>query len=149
MEDLINNFKLVMEKSFDFEGRASRREFWMFSLATFLAGIILGIIGKMIMFLWILKGIFNLIVLPASIAVGARRLHDIGKSGWWQLLWLIPIVGWIILFIWDVTEGNKQSNSYGADPYAKSDEAPVPAPEARNPFEDAAILKESPFEKQS
>ena len=51
-----------------------------------------------------------------SIAVGARRLHDIGKSGWLQLLGIIPIVGLIILIVWWAKEGDKEDNAFGAAP---------------------------------
>lgn len=48
-----------------------------------------------------------------SIAVGARRLHDVKKSGWWQLLWIVPLVGWIILLIWFIKKGSIDVNHFG------------------------------------
>jgi len=50
------------------------------------------------------------------LAVGARRLHDIGKSGWWQLLWFAIVVGWIILWVWAFRQGDRGQNQYGFDP---------------------------------
>ena len=54
------------------------------------------------------------------IAVTARRLHDIGKSGWLQLIGIIPLVGWIIMIVWCATEGEKKKNKYGASIKLKS-----------------------------
>lgn len=88
------SIKTCFSKYTDFEGRAKRPEFWWFVLFTLIASLILGVISDA------LSGIFSLLVLLPSLAVGARRLHDIGKSGWWQLLWLIPVIGWIVLIYW-------------------------------------------------
>ena len=57
--------------------------------------------------------LYSLAVLVPSIAVGARRLHDTGRSGWWQLIWFIPIIGWIILIIWMASRGESRQNQYG------------------------------------
>jgi uncharacterized membrane protein YhaH (DUF805 family) len=51
-----------------------------------------------------------------SIAVGVRRLHDIDRSGWWWLLWFVPIVGWIIMLIWVCSGGTAGMNRFGRDP---------------------------------
>ena len=58
-----------------------------------------------------LSGLFSLGVLLPSLAVGARRLHDVNKSGWFLLLWFIPLIGWIVLLFWAVQEG-KEPNRY-------------------------------------
>ncbi len=60
--------------------------------------------------------LFSLAVLLPSLAVGTRRLHDINKSGWLQLLWLIPILGWIFLIYLLAQEGNAEANQYGETP---------------------------------
>jgi uncharacterized membrane protein YhaH (DUF805 family) len=60
--------------------------------------------------------LYSLAVLVPSIAVGVRRMHDIGKSGWWLLISLIPLIGAIWLIVLLATEGNQGSNQYGADP---------------------------------
>lgn len=98
--------KICFQKYADFNGRAKRPEFWWFVLFTFLASLILGIVSSM------LSGLFSLAVIVPSLAVGARRLHDIGRSGWWQLIWLVPIIGWIILIYWCVQESNATANEY-------------------------------------
>ncbi len=88
-----------------FDGRAPRSEYWWFALFTFLVSSALGLVNDT------LSGLFSLGVLLPSLAVGARRLHDIDKSAWFLLLWLIPIIGWIILIFWAVQEG-KEPNRY-------------------------------------
>ena len=64
----------------------------------------------------VLSGIYCLAVLLPGIAVSVRRLHDIGKSGWYYLLGFIPIVGPIILLVWFCTEGERFENAWGEDP---------------------------------
>jgi hypothetical protein len=61
------------------------------------------------------QAIANLAVLVPTLAVTARRLHDTGRSGWWQLLWLLICIGWIILIIW-LVQDSQQDNKYGANP---------------------------------
>ena len=60
--------------------------------------------------------IYSLAVFVPSLAVGVRRLHDMGKSGWFLLIGLIPIVGWILLIIWLCTDSEPASNEWGANP---------------------------------
>jgi len=57
-------------------------------------------------------------VLLPSLAVGARRLHDIGRSGWWQLLSLIPVIGVLVLIYWYIQPGDPEANEYGPPPPA-------------------------------
>ena len=64
----------------------------------------------------VLSGIFRLATLIPSLAVGARRLHDINKSGWWLLLMFAILIGWIILIVWAIKQGDKGPNRYGPDP---------------------------------
>ena len=90
-----------------FGGRASRSEFWWWFLFTFLVSAASGIVNDM------LSALFSLGVLLPSLAVGARRLHDTDRSGWFLLLWLIPLIGWIILIVWAVQEG-KEPNRYSS-----------------------------------
>lgn len=75
----------------NFEGKATRQQFWMYVLITVIISSVLGAIWRY------LGWIFDLAVLVPSLAIGARRLHDINKSGWLQLLCLIPFVGALIL----------------------------------------------------
>lgn len=106
----------------DFSGRARRKEYWMFVLFNIIVAIIAGIIDGVLglinpeIGLGIFGGLYSLAVLIPSIAVAVRRLHDIGKSGWYYLLGLIPIVGTIVLLIWFCTEGEHGVNKWGEDP---------------------------------
>ncbi len=95
----------------NFDGRASRSEYWWFFLFGLMGGWILYAIDST----QTLNYIFTLGVILPSLAVGARRLHDIGKSGWWQLLCLIPIIGFIILVIFFATKPEAGSNQYGPE----------------------------------
>ena len=110
-QDLIANAKMIAtQKYFCFEGRAGRKEFWMWILAVIVVNAILG----MIPYVRILGGLFCLAILLPTLGVTARRLHDLGKSGWMQLLGLIPVVGGLIVLILCIPEGSKESNAYGA-----------------------------------
>ena len=102
------------EKYFDFNGRASRSEYWWFcvfaqllSLGGTLMDSSIGENGGGMMY-----GIATLATAIPGLAAGARRLHDVDKSGWWQLLY-ITLIGIIPLVIWMATEGSKKKNSYG------------------------------------
>jgi uncharacterized membrane protein YhaH (DUF805 family) len=64
----------------------------------------------------VLGGIYSLAVLVPTIAVTCRRLHDIDRSGWWQLIWFIPLIGFIVMLIWTTRQGNSGPNRFGADP---------------------------------
>ena len=112
-----SSIKTCFNKFAVFSGRASRSEFWFFVLFGFLGGIIAIIIDVMIIgYPYEENGPINLIfsvaIIIPSIAVAARRLHDINKSGWWQLLW-ITIIGGILLIIWHATEGENKKNKFG------------------------------------
>ena len=98
--------KQVLRKYADFSGRATRAEFWWWKLAVYIAGFILAIIdGSILSFSQggaysPLQMIFGLAILLPSLAVTARRLHDIGKTGWWQLVWIaIAVIAWIPFII--------------------------------------------------
>ena len=109
-EDLTNSVISCFNKYFDFETRSSRKEFWywqLFRILMFLSITYLESLG-----LSGLLFISNFIFLIPEIAVSIRRLHDINKSGWWQLLW-ITIIGAILLIIWHTTEGEKKKNKFG------------------------------------
>lgn len=107
--DFVTSVKTcLLEKYANFEGRASRPEYWWFVLFYF--GVHL--VGQIIFRNWIM-GLVGLALFVPSIAVGARRLHDIGKSGWLQLLGLIPVFGWAILIYWAAQPGQHGSNAWG------------------------------------
>ena len=112
--------RCVRDKYAEFNGRAGRSEFWWFALACFLVGLVFSILH-----LDIIGMLVNLALLIPSLAVGARRLHDIGKSGWFQLIWLIPILGWIFL-IYLLAQPSVGPNEYGAGPALPEGAAAMP-----------------------
>ena len=121
MEEIQKSVRTCFTKYADFNGRAARPEFWWFVLAQLVVALILNMV------LPLLGGLFSLAVLVPSLAAGSRRLHDIGKSGWLQLLALIPLVGWVILIYWTAQPGNPAANQYGS-PSQTAPIAPVVAP---------------------
>ena len=120
----MNYYFGVWKKYAVFHGRARRAEYWMFVLFSIIASIILSIIGEII-HTTLLGNLYTLAVIIPSLAVGARRLHDIGKSGWWLLIGLIPIIGWIILIMFAVMDGQPGDNQYGSNPKGTSTVMPV------------------------
>jgi uncharacterized membrane protein YhaH (DUF805 family) len=90
-----------LKKYVDFNGVASRSEFWWFMLFVFVATLVLGWVSPLV------ANIFGLAMLLPELAVGARRLHDTGRSGWWQLLLLLPVIGLIILIVFWVQESKR------------------------------------------
>ncbi|WP_432947392.1 DUF805 domain-containing protein [Kribbella sp. CA-253562] len=113
----------VLKKYVVFSGRARRKEFWMFTLFNVIISIVLSAIDRMIgtdsSGTGLLGGIYSLLVLLPSLAVTVRRLHDTDRSGWWILIGLIPIIGWIVLLVFEVQEGTAGDNSHGPDPKAQ------------------------------
>ena len=99
-----------------FSGRATRAENWWWVLFTIIGVVALSIVDIIAGTPASLSGIFRLVTLIPSFAVGARRLHDINRSGWWQLLLFVILIGWIILILWAIKQGNKGPNKYGPDP---------------------------------
>ncbi len=117
----IEAVQTCFQKYIDFSGRATRAEFWWFTLFASLISIItmiidyvIGTVGMLGLF-GLFEGLWALATFFPSLAVAARRLHDRSKSGWWQLLWLTGI-GAIVLLVWYVRQGNKGENTHGPDP---------------------------------
>src|ERR1700761_4741644 len=101
----------------EFNGRAGRSELWWFVLFLLLADAAAGLLDEgMFGGRNIVSGLWSLAVLIPSFAVWARRLHDTDRSGWWVLLSLIPIAGWIILIIWGCQRGTDGANRFGERP---------------------------------
>jgi len=98
----------ALNKYADFSGKANRQQFWMFILIYLLIYIGLAVVENIlgIMFLTLLYS-FGLLV--PSLSIGARRLHDTNRSGWWQLIMLIPIIGLIVLIVFFAQETQEQS----------------------------------------
>ena len=115
--DFATSIKTCFSKYAVFKGRASRSELWWCALFLFIAGIVTFIVDVMILG-YSSEGygpiniIFSVITFLPGLAVGARRLHDINKSGWWQLL-ILTIIGIILLIIWFATVGGNKKNPHG------------------------------------
>lgn len=92
----------------NFEGRASRSEYWNFVLFNFLVSLVLGLISA-----GTLAIVYSVAVIIPSIAVAVRRLHDIGKSGWLLLVGLVPLAGFIFLIVLFCMESSDKGNIYG------------------------------------
>lgn len=105
-----------------FEGRAQRAEYWFFFLFNMIASIICLVIDGLLgtydtqSGMGVLYAVYTLAVLVPSIAVAVRRLHDIGKSGWWILIGLIPLIGPIVLLVFFVLDSQAGENAYGPNP---------------------------------
>jgi uncharacterized membrane protein YhaH (DUF805 family) len=117
--DFATAVKTVFGKYATFSGRARRSEYWWWVLFIVVVTIVLGIIEVGVLGLaefQPISGLFSLATIIPSIAVAARRLHDLDKSGWWQLIAFIPLIGWIILIYWYVQPGMRGPNRFGEDP---------------------------------
>ena len=114
--EIVNWYTAVLQKYAVFTGRARRKEYWMFFLGNLTIAVVLTILSNLISLLAILSVLYSLAVIIPGIAVGVRRLHDIGKSGFWILITLIPLIGviWIIILL--AKEGDRGENPYGSDP---------------------------------
>ena len=107
---------LAFQQYFTFSGRSSRAEFWWFALFSLLGGVVLGIADAFMGTMdasgqGLFSGLFRLAVFIPSLALGCRRLHDINRTGWWQLLWLLFFPG-IILLVWAATPGDSGAIRY-------------------------------------
>ena len=135
--DFMTAVRTCLSKYVDFSGRARRSEFWYFFLFSVLVQVVTGILDGIIGTDFddssggLISTVASLALFLPSIAVSARRLHDIGKSGWWQLLAIIPIIGWIIVIIWYCTDTSRGDNEHGPAPkYGPSPESYPPPPAA-------------------
>ena len=120
--------KVMRDNYANFTGRARRKEYWMFALFQFIIMIVLMIldnvlglgfdIGGIPLGYGVLYTIGALAHFIPGLAVVVRRLHDVGKSGWFYLIALIPLIGIIWLLVLMCTDGDKGDNAYGPDPKA-------------------------------
>ena len=109
--EFISSVKDAFIKYRTFNGKADRPQFWWFQLFCIIVQIVGMLIDALLGYAELFVWIGYIIVLLPSLAVGARRLHDSGRSGWWQLLYL-TIIGVIVLIVWWVADGGKK-NKYG------------------------------------
>ena len=107
----------VLKQYAVFNGRATRQQYWMFFLINFGISIVLTILGGFVSLLAILSFVYSLAVLLPGIGVAIRRLHDTGRSGWWLLIGLIPLLGALVL-IWFMVQDSVPDNQFGPNPKA-------------------------------
>ncbi|APE19753.1 MULTISPECIES: DUF805 domain-containing protein [Streptomyces] len=111
----MNWYLEVLKKYVVFNGRARRKEFWMFELINVIISIVLTVVD-LSLDMQLLSTIYSLGIFLPSLAVTVRRLHDTGRSGWWVLIGLVPLVGFIVLLIFACTEGDQHENEHGPNP---------------------------------
>tara|TARA_B100000427_G_C15347411_1_gene523909 strand:+ start:241 stop:633 length:393 start_codon:yes stop_codon:yes gene_type:complete len=125
--------KVMRDNYANFSGRARRKEYWMFYLFYVIALIVLMVLDNVLGTAWTIDAGYGQSVsmgygwlymigalahMIPGLAVSIRRLHDIGKSGWWVLISLVPLIGGIWLLVLWCTEGEKSENKWGSDPKA-------------------------------
>lgn len=92
-----------------FSGRASRSEYWWWTLFAILGTMAASIVSDKA------SALFSLAILLPYVAVATRRLHDMGKSGWWQLVGIVPLLGWAVMIYWTV-QPSEGPNAHGNGP---------------------------------
>jgi uncharacterized membrane protein YhaH (DUF805 family) len=124
----MNWYLEVLKKYAVFSGRARRTEFWTFTLVNIAVATLLAFVDNSSVALTvstgvtaaygvgILSSLYSLAVLVPHLAVTVRRLHDTGRSGWWWLIGLVPIIGAVVLLIFAAQDSQPGSNEYGANP---------------------------------
>jgi len=118
----VSSFLLALKNYAVFTGRSRRREYWMFVLFSFLISAALTLVDLAIGTysdeggIGLLGGLFGLAMLIPQISLNTRRFHDIGKSGWYQLLFIIPCIGIILWLVWMASDSEPGMNKYGPNP---------------------------------
>ncbi|BAE53055.1 DUF805 domain-containing protein [Paramagnetospirillum magneticum] len=119
--DFITAVKTNLSKYATFQGRAIRSEYWFFNLFYFIVSMIFSVIaGAADGALSVLPVVLLIGLFVPSLAVSVRRLHDVDKSGWWMLIFLVPIIGFILMLVWFCKRGTEGANRFGDDPLAGS-----------------------------
>lgn len=136
--DFMTAVRTCLSKYVDFSGRARRSEYWYFALFNLIVSIVASIVDSVIGTDYdtvsggIISTIASLALLLPGLAAGVRRLHDTDRSGWWILIGLIPIIGWILLIVWYCTD-SKPDNQYGPNPKGAG-AAGYPPPPPAEPY---------------
>lgn len=113
----------VLKKYATFEGRARRSEYWTFSLINLVISLVLSFLGYLsqdgsgkVGFFGIISTLYGIAVLIPGLAVTVRRLHDVGKNGWWIFIVFVPFIGWILMLTFLLTDSEPGDNQYGPNP---------------------------------
>lgn len=114
MEPFIKSFKQYFMPALDkyaaFSGKESRQSYWMFYLFYMVVLVALTIVENVIGGMW-LSSLYLLAMFVPTLSMGARRLHDTGRSGWWQLIALLPLIGIVVLIVFLVQESKQAENT--------------------------------------
>ncbi|WP_324780207.1 DUF805 domain-containing protein [Thiobacillus sedimenti] len=115
-------YLMAWQKYFDFSGRSRRKEYWMFFLfnlgigiALLVADLLTGSYSKTAG-MGLLGGLYSLATLIPNLSMTVRRLHDIGRSGWWFFILLVPLIGAIVLLVFMLLDSKEGANDYGPNP---------------------------------
>ncbi len=111
----MNWYFAVLKKYAVFSGRARRKEYWMFLLFNIIIFIALGVIEAIVGTYSVIALFYSLAILLPGLGVTVRRLHDTGKSGWWLLIGLVPLLG-IVILVFMAQDGQAGDNQYGPNP---------------------------------
>jgi uncharacterized membrane protein YhaH (DUF805 family) len=118
-------FILAWQRATDFSGRSRRKEYWYFQLFNAMIVVFLALLaiafsdqGKPAMIPFYPMFTYCLVLSVPALAVTVRRLHDIGKSGWWYFISFVPIIGGIVLFVFTLLDSEPYANQWGLDPKA-------------------------------
>jgi uncharacterized membrane protein YhaH (DUF805 family) len=116
-------YLLAWQRATDFSGRSRRKEYWYFQLFNAIVMIFLGLFAvtfsdqnKPAMIPFGLMFAYGLVLFVPSLAITVRRLHDIGKSGWWYLIAFVPLIGGLVLFVFTLLDSDPARNEYGPNP---------------------------------
>jgi len=113
----VNAWLKMLANFSDFKGRSSRADYWWAVVGNLIISIVLGLIGGLLgSFGSVLVTLISLVLAVPGIALTVRRLHDIGKSGWFVFISLVPLVGVILLIVWLAKVGDEDDNQYGSNP---------------------------------
>jgi uncharacterized membrane protein YhaH (DUF805 family) len=115
----MNAFVSVWKNSFNYSGRARRKEYWMYALFSFIVIMVLGVLGGLLFsdspsLSVVPMALYGLASMFPSLAVSVRRMHDTGRSGWWLLINLVPLIGGIWYFVLTVLDSKPETNAWGS-----------------------------------
>ncbi len=121
MNEIIENFKDILTNKYaEFKGRADRKEFWYYVLVLIVINvafsILTNILGGVAFLRWVIlviQALVSLALIVPGLAIGVRRMHDIGKGGGWIFINLVPIIGTLWFLFLTIKEGEKGENRFG------------------------------------
>lgn len=132
-----NAVTTCFRKYVTFSGRATRSEFWFFVLFNVIVSIVVGFLDSNLAgnvgYRSPLESIHALVIFLPALAVQVRRLHDLDKSGFWYLIILVPLIGSIALFVWNITQGTLGDNRFGPSPRNDQPKPPPSSPTSYDP----------------